>query len=1498
MPLNLNKAKIKLTTTNKLKKPPAVLGNMLAQMKSFEDTPPQTAEGEIAFNDLDTRQRYIRLQKKGLNILRTEIIAISEFIPVAVGDDSDNTNKSNYNLGDNKQVSTTNVARLIELHRQVREYVINAAEVVMEKVYPDLSSANFLEELRQIVNQNFNRSVALDIAKTVDNVILSVKEVGSASFRQVVIENENNAFLVATIEYFVYENLIEEIVRYLGSVAQIDEKFQKFWSIEKFHNFRNFTASFKNAPVNRVYSNSETFLDDRDRLLNNLISMYKTGTNSDTDVFVNIISHLASLILLKDSSSVLMTAKDVDDGTLEVDPGEVRYGLAGDLSDAIDSMLDIKLSGMLCGFGAGTGKDRRAINASVRPNLVKVSDPKLKSIFTSIENASGETINDESEGINEMMIAMAYDFVTATVGLNGAIDQLSPLGSELRISDGIKPGGLTLLTYLGDVLGVDKEQLNPGSALEFTRQGLPNIDVAQEVFNGKEFLGTRRGFGKFGAPLIGVREFKQGDRDVFYSPLESTNRETTRDGQGYIPATQFFIEAEIERSGQNIEFKDLDDFVKEYEELAKNLQNDILTLVPDSKLAENSSGAKKALSFLGKHSARSHLEYLNRRIAKDLEDIVNFSTNSQTTLIPQLAIFIQDQSGAAKVRNFQAAFWGHVLRQAQDNRNDRTGQGFFKGLLAGASSGAAVGAGVGALFGGIGAVPGLIGGAIIGGYAGAITGIVVSQNDQVPFRKPIAIEKDRKEKKVIVALQHFMEFYLETAIIDFLENACNLTFRNKDKTTTPKQKFPESGVKYETFIRGKNQLPKGAVKGAIPDADKPLNSDASDLPRGQTKKLSISHKELDNVFGKSFGDKGKYLDDLVGKNRFNTGAPEACVGFYRMFRRTLANVHFSRNTQIESVLGVDLVYNGTTGVNVMFTEDEINEEAGKLGGLVGFSAHHRSLIILSYIHNLLRKTVQVYARTGGSGGKFLELKVDYEQIQGLRAALLGTPRSSISGESKLASYDAAKKIIDDLFEKYDAREQRIRDCVSLFSLHASGYKEAQRKAVEIVDGVGTKSKLAINTMKDLKIYKDALTLNNDEAPSLMTQSFQKNYLTAPGSIFPRDIYFSGKKNKFMFKYLSEKGYGFLEEEKRGNKSLIHVGIPNSMISALQINAFEETDDVNYLNSPYVCISVFKKSHLYPSYDFYPKNYIFDTSANILDYNPQNNELARHLKDFKGNASFNDLLRSVEITRTKVDENGKQQTVVSHGFGSGKTAGIYDKDVLINHVSDYVLKEYCKLTTGLDFDEDTFLLRSQPLDFDVITPTGLLGDRLNGEYNQILAMLQNIYPEAETDPQLKSEVFRLTKILKQSAPFSFVNRFTKSVTPKSFDRVYSILVNEKDFILNSAENIFSEPVQFHINSKIQRPDKLKSSFQHFLHLRANSSSTRQDSEIVKYAASISENYPEVYNYSIALSLLPLNFEDGAVLKPPKAEAKSSPELSRTPLVRRGISLGNLRSFKLK
>ena len=138
---------------------------------------------------------------------------------------------------------------------------------------------------------------------------------------------------------------------------------------------------------------------------------------------------------------------------------------------------------------------------------------------------------------------------------------------------------------------------------------------------------------------------------------------------------------------------------------------------------------------------------------------------------------------------------------------------------------------------------------------------------------------------------------------------------------------------------------------------------------------------------------------------------------------------------------------------------------------------------------------------------------------------------------------------------------------------------------------------------------------------------------------------------------------------------------------------------------------------------------------------------------------------------------------------------------------------------------------------------------------------------------------MTKIIKQAAPFSFVNRFTKAVTPKSFDRVYSILVNEKDFILNSSENIFNKPVEFHINSRLQRPDKLNVRYQGKVNMRAFSSNvSQQDNEITKYAKSINENYPEVYNYSVSLSLLPLNFEDGAVVKPPYTLENSAQDIT--------------------
>lgn len=1459
MPIKLQKAKISLSA-NKKNKLTGPASSLVRALRNFEDTPPKTAEGYIAFSDEDTTARYIRLQSKGLNILRSEIVAITEFIPLAVGDDQNlSTNKLKYELGNNKQVSMTNVARLIELHRQIRDYVITAAEAVLTKMYPSIYTPDFIVQLKSVVRNNFESAASENISETVKKLMIAVKETTTGDFGTVVSENANNPFLLATIEYFVYENLINSIITYLGRVAQIDEEAAKNWSIENFYNLKKYSPAdtFANATLQDIYMNGgSTALDDGPQIKKNLLGFYKDGSNSDTDVFANAISQLVSLISLKDSASVLSTLSTADDGVLEIDPGDIRYGLSGDLADAIDALKDITMHGMAVGLPSGTSKDKRAIGSINPASTEKVTMSKLTSIFSSIETADGEAPGDITEGINELLTAMSFDFMTYICCMNNVAGKLSDLGGTGLGKNDPK----VLKNYLDTALGADVDDIQhvKNSAVEASRDGIPAGSNS-----------SKSGFGNFGTPLVKIRESKNSASDVFYAPLESTKKEVASNGQGYMTSTQYFIESSIEKSGTDssgnvdVSFEELSDFLKQYNSASKKLHTDILTLLPDTRL-KGSSNAKplKKLSFLGANSPLTHLEFLNRRLANDIKKIREHGISNTRSLVPPLAVFINDASDSRKIKNFLSVFWAAIQRYAISRKTDDiTAKDSGFGILA-----------------------------------------------------KSVIFSSRKVEKSIETMASMVEYYNETAVHEFLKDTCNLSLRSGG---VGKRKFHASGTKFTAVMaEDGNVTPANGsgVKGKLP-TNKPLNSDAIDLPTSNLRSVTAKAKAIDNLFVRTFGDGDKHQNIRY----YRRSGKNNRYGFYRIFPSSLQAVLFGEANQgTLSAVGKSgelpwyvndgVANNETTRVFERNSQDDMRmiKHPGKLGSLCEFSMQHRALIWISYVHNLLRKTVQVFARTTSNGE--LKLKIDFDQLEGLEMALRGSARPT-TGESKQASYDAASSIIQDLYEKVEIRQSKIRDCAALFTLHADALKEVKKKANDVLSGkvleggvskLDPKTSLAINAMKELNIFVDALTLNNDEAPVMMTQSFQKNFQTSDNSLLPRDIFFHQKKTQFMFKYMSSPGYGFLEKEKRGNKSVLNVGIPNSMLSALQINAFEETDDVRFLSSPYVCISVFKKSHLYPGYSFYPKNYIFDTSANILDYSPVSGKFSNHLLNYRGDASFDQLLQSMEISRIKVDENGKVSTRVSKGYGPGASRGIYDRDVLINHVTDYVLKEYYKLTTGLNFDEDSFLLIDSPLNFNNIVPSQFLGESLSEEYIRILDMIKNLYPETETDSQLKSEVFRLTKIIKQAAPFSFTNRFKKVITPKSFDKVYSILVNEKDFILNTSEDIFTSPVEFNVNSKIQRPDKMKPVYENRVYSSILSTQiNRQKTVESQYAKSLQENYPEVYNYSVSVSLLPVNFEDGAELKPPLSKtqdlASGNFELKKIKIESSGL-LSALSKFK--
>ena len=1417
MSINLNKVKVNLTASQKAKIP-SVAGNLIESFKAFTDTAPKTAEGEIAFTDEDTSARYIRLQRKGLNMLRSEIIAITEFIPVASESNSNlNTLPGQYVLGNESQASITNVARLIELHRQIREYIISAAEAVLKKIYPDTYNDEFLKELKSLIDSNFDDLIDHDIVEIIKNITTLVREQATGDFAKTLITNESNPFLLATIEYFVYENLINTIATYLGRVAQIDEKAARNWSIEKFSNLKNYSpeSAFSGVLKNLYNNASTTSLNDGEDISKNVLALHRDASNSDTDMLVNAQSHLVSLISLKDSASVLSTVKNTDVTNLDINPGEVRYGITGDLAKSLKGLKNIKFKDMAAALPSGTGLDKLAVG--IRNYNANLNMSKLRNVFSLIETASGEKIDDTTEGINEVLAALSYDFITFAVIKNGVTAELSELKGNITGDN-----SNVLMEYLKSALGAtSSDQSLESGAVKSARSTIPGKDSV-----------NKRYFGNFSLPLAGLRQnnaqnqFGQIDRDTFYAPLESTKKEIGSNGQGYIPAAQYFIEHAIERSGVSandnvdVDFEELNTFTNLYKTHANHLHLDIMTLLPDTNNSISSIGLKSSKSkgaFLGNdNNTLSYLKNLNKKLANDIQNIISKGRDPETSIIPMLALFITDGSDSRMIKNFMSIFWSSIIKGCAST--DQGKQDVFLQPSTGDGT--------------------------------------LTASGRESIRKSIA---------------SMIEYYNESAVHSFLNDTCNFDLRNRG---VGKKKFNKSNEKYTVVMAENGNVVKSNGKGTknkIP-SDKPLNSDALDIPRTNSSRFVIEPGQIDNVFDMCFGNGVRHKE--INKSNIPEATLEDGFGFARIFNNSLTAVQRGKDSKINAALGSnsDLIEDSLVlfqkNLDTSIDTDVIlTSSFGSLGGICQLKLHHRSLVWIYYVYNLLRKTIQIHIKAGENGN--LEFKIDFDQLRGLSDALLGNERPTKTGSYQYA-YDAASTVIDSLYDKVEIRQSKIRDTIAMFSLHADALKEVKNNALAVItgnSGQDTKTVLAINTMKEAGVFNDALSLNNDMSPSLILASFQKNYMTSNNSLLPKDVRFNTNKTKFMLRYMSEPGYGFLTNEKRGNKSVLHIGIPNSMISALQINAFEETDDARYLNSPYVCISVFKHSHIYPDHNFHPKNYIFDTSANILDYNVTTGNEANHLLNFKLDATFDQLIQSVEVTRHRVDVSGNVNSRISKGYGTLDSEGVYRKDVLINHITDYVLKEYNKLTTGLNFDEESFLLIDSPIDFNKINSTSLLGPRLNNEYLSVLEMISKSYPEMEQDNQLKSEIFRMTKIIKQVAPFSFINRFKKVITPKSFDKVYSIIVNEKDFILDTEERVFDQPVKFFVNSQIQRPQNLKSSY-----IR-DAGSLINTNQISNYAKSISENYPEIHNYSVTLSLLPETFEPGATLKPPLKEAKS-------------------------
>lgn len=1492
MPINTNNVNLQLHASSPTPAAPPVLAKIVEALKADVEVRSQNPDDVIAFTDADNTEKYLALSDKGLNNFRTEIIAIMEYIPISSGEVSENSAKLSKNIGENKVISATNLSRLIELHRQLREYTLTAADLLFQKLYPDLHTPGFTSWLDAEISKNFigdgSNLISEDgIMQTIQNILDALE--GQASYdpeyQTIVNNNKTNTIFLSLCEYIVYKSLIQKTIDYLGQITSIDKRLSSDWRIDRFYKFKDFSPqdTFTNSEIADLFSTVDnTLLSSGQDIGKRLLGFRDfTGEASDTDYFLNTLGQLASVISFKDSSSILSSLELAKDEDIEVPPGQIKFGVRGDLAKSINQLKNISLNGCLTYLGQNTEDVRQTITMQEISLQAKnkITKSNINEIFKNIEKSDGTSLPYYDKGAKELFAAMCYDICSFFINSFGGLktDTGTVLYSS-EVSSDTSDHAFLLNSYNNDSLGYpiytpasigSNDPVNKYSHFIARTLGMPWFSGLSYKYNSESnkyfyerqkslpnndeenFLGlgtvgldnSSKGFGSFSTENIEARRSNEANSDqVIYAPLESKESQASnvRAGNGNstfaLTSTKYFVERQVEKVGgenfENIDFASLLNFSEEYKKSSNNLIEDLLTLFPDDEITKNipnNQTTPKKLYPLFDASPKSIFKSFIAVIVEDLKKIENESDKDE--ILPLLSVFLYDKDNQQKTNLFLACLWSTIYSKGEFDTN--------------------------------------------------------------------APEDRNKINRRIT------EAYNEKIVNKFFKYL-GFSYNNSPK----KENFDgRNSSEYNVYLgRSGNLFKSDNIKNKI-NGTKELNSQAKNKSKGAVRTLTIEAKKIDDTFDKAFGRGSNSKLKNVRKKTvmgYSDGVTTLFFdpsGISKLFTQLFNFSVYTGAGQAAltkmNAKGPDI--RGSEGSNSIFDESEvignfsmfsrsgifgkikisneverITEDIGsaRFGTLLGLEGQHRLLIMFQWISGLLNNTISVGAATSSNGE--LLLKMYPEQIQGVIDGLLdsiGEAKSYDDGNSPLSNayneaFLSAKNYAKDTLDALNVRQQFIRDLGGIFACHASALSSGGKDVKDILSGEsqGPAGKMAINALRQQGVFNDYVTLSSEYSPFQTLTGMQNLFSQKSNSLLYTSNYFNLNKISLIDKTLSRKGYGFLTNEASGNKSILNVGIPNSMIASLQKKAYKETGDARYLDSPYVCISVFKKDHFNPHYLFYPKNFIFDTSANILDMSLNTNSMSSHLKDFVYDRSFDKVLNSIEITRFILDNNGKIKPKISKGYG--ESGGIFSKEVLVNHLHSYVLQEYAKLTTGLNFDEETFLLTRNSIN-DSNPP--LERNDLVTEYRKILFELKRIYPEVDNDPQLKSEVFRMVSCIKQSIPFSFTSRFKKIITPKSFDRIYSIFVNEKDFVLvpsgGEISDIFNleslgENKMFSLEGKLSGGglNSLKKSFDF-----ANVNSAGFEKYAEKYLKSLDPSVPEAYNYHIVTSLLPLEFVEGAIQK---------------------------------
>ncbi len=583
---------------------------------------------------------------------------------------------------------------------------------------------------------------------------------------------------------------------------------------------------------------------------------------------------------------------------------------------------------------------------------------------------------------------------------------------------------------------------------------------------------------------------------------------------------------------------------------------------------------------------------------------------------------------------------------------------------------------------------------------------------------------------------------------------------------------------------------------------------------------------IESVFGPA-GYEGNY-NKTDADTICHAKIPLAIYTSFKNYFESVAPSYFSKVLEDTTTKPLSYKYkikrSGNSNVTLI---NDLNYESG---GPLNFNEFHRNFVAFTLFARILGKADGVMYEINSDINHKTTHKLTYEKnsILGIVAALreqnyvhaMTVADTTEMHPLKKVSYVKCLSALANVQNIIESVGRSIYDKLVPIMQHAAGMQRASQHVKnffnqDVTDGKSQKMNFGLAYMgrnftpeNFSSIISDSFVLNSNIAWSQIHKNYSE--FLAPSS---DKLFFTNSENisptqfKLMTIALSEQGFGLLGNETSGRKTVFHIGLPSNFIQSARLDAFKKSGDEGFVKSNVVCFHIFKYDDDPGNCLFYPKSFIFDASKYTVENNI--NITPRQLSEFNDNFTYSDIRDNFSLYN--FDGNSVTEFIGLGGvfdpgtleyLSSQKNSAIR-KQALNNHIFDHYFKMYYKLATNLDFKEYVFPINDAN---KFLVANDISVDDL---YNNAFVddMFLN-YPSANVDEKLRAHFNRLLKTGKSSQYFSAENRLKSIIAPKSFDRVFSVLVNESDFLAHKPgdftrfDDLYSECPTFRLDSGIQ------------------------------------------------------------------------------------------------